>query len=161
MVLPRINNAAKNAPSWVVIIVLPNLQQVGHDLPYLQQVWFIYTKLAVSMAAQAILGAFPAALQSSVSSGSTTKFSQFRQHWQHGQFRQFNKRRIDVQAVRKEALLASDKTLSSCGMDILWYGYARQRGVLTSSKDRRKVLPCVIPRGQCCVAFRICKTARR
>ena len=62
MVLPRINNAAKNAPSWVVIIVLPNLQQVGHDLPYLQQVWFIYTKLAVSMAVQAILGVFPAAL---------------------------------------------------------------------------------------------------
>ena len=56
---------------------LPNLQQVGHDLPYLQQVWFIYTKLAVSMAVQAILGAFPAALQS------TTKFRQLRQLRQH------------------------------------------------------------------------------
>ena len=31
-------------------------------LPNLQQVWFIYTKLAVNMAAQAILGAFLAAL---------------------------------------------------------------------------------------------------
>ena len=41
---------------------LPNLQQVGHDLPNLQQVWLIYTKLAVSMAVQAILGAIPAAL---------------------------------------------------------------------------------------------------
>ena len=45
---------------------LPNLQQVGHDLPNLQQVWFIYTKLAVSMAVQAILGAFPAALGSMI-----------------------------------------------------------------------------------------------
>ena len=41
---------------------LPNLQQVGHELPNLQQVWLIYTKLAVSMAVQAILGAFLAAL---------------------------------------------------------------------------------------------------
>ena len=45
---------------------LPNLQQVGHDLPNLQQVWFIYTKLAVSMAVQAILGAFLAALGSMI-----------------------------------------------------------------------------------------------
>ena len=41
---------------------LPNLQQVGHDLPNLQQVWFKYAKLAVSMAVQAILGAFSAVL---------------------------------------------------------------------------------------------------
>ena len=43
---------------------LPNLQQVGVviiALPNLQQVWLIYAKLAVSMAVQAILGAFPAA----------------------------------------------------------------------------------------------------
>ena len=60
------NSAARNAPSWVVIIALPNLQQVGHDLPYLQQVWFIYTKLVVSMAVQAILGAFLAALGSMI-----------------------------------------------------------------------------------------------
>ncbi len=43
---------------------LPNLQQVEHDLPNLQQVWFKYAKLAVSMAIQAILGAFLAALVS-------------------------------------------------------------------------------------------------
>ena len=41
---------------------LPNLLQVGHDLPNLQQVWFKYAKLAVSMAVQAILGAFLAVL---------------------------------------------------------------------------------------------------
>ena len=45
---------------------LPNLQQVGHDLPNLQQVWFKYAKLAVSMAVQAILGAFLAALGSMI-----------------------------------------------------------------------------------------------
>ena len=41
------------------------MRQVGNAgtvLPNLQQVWFIYTKLAVSMAVQAILGAIPAAL---------------------------------------------------------------------------------------------------
>ena len=43
---------------------LPNLQQIGHDLPDLQQVWFKYVKLAVSMAIQAILSAFLAALVS-------------------------------------------------------------------------------------------------
>ena len=43
-------------------IALLNLQQVRHDLPNLQQVWFIYTKLAASMAVQATLGAIPAAL---------------------------------------------------------------------------------------------------
>ena len=31
-------------------MALPNLQQVGHDLPNLQQVWFKYAKIAVSMA---------------------------------------------------------------------------------------------------------------
>ena len=45
---------------------LPNLLQVGHDLPNLQQVWFIYAKLAVNMAIQAILGAFLAALVSMI-----------------------------------------------------------------------------------------------
>ena len=45
---------------------LPNLQQVGHDLPNLQQVWFKYAKLAVSMAIQAILGVFLAALGSMI-----------------------------------------------------------------------------------------------
>ena len=45
---------------------LPNLLQVGHDLPNLQQVWFIYTKLAANMAVQAILGAFLAALGSMI-----------------------------------------------------------------------------------------------
>ena len=54
--------AAGNASSWVVIIALPKMRQVGHKLPNLQQVWLIYTKLAVSMAVQAILGAFLAAL---------------------------------------------------------------------------------------------------
>ena len=38
------------------------MRQVGHELPNLQQVWLIYAKLAVSMAVQAILGAFLAAL---------------------------------------------------------------------------------------------------
>ena len=47
-------------------MALPNLLQVGHDLPNLQQVWFIYTKLAVSMAVQAILGAFLATLGSMI-----------------------------------------------------------------------------------------------
>ena len=46
----------------VAEMALPNLQQVGHDLPNLQQVWFKYAKLTVSMAVQAILGAFLAAL---------------------------------------------------------------------------------------------------
>ncbi|EEE18161.1 hypothetical protein ATORI0001_0797 [Lancefieldella rimae ATCC 49626] len=34
LVLPRgwcQEGVAKNAPSWVVIMALPNLQQVGHD----------------------------------------------------------------------------------------------------------------------------------
>ena len=43
-------------------MTLPKMRQVGHELPNLQQVWLIYTKLAVSMAVQAILGAFLAAL---------------------------------------------------------------------------------------------------
>ena len=34
----------------VAEMALPNLQQVGHDLPNLQQVWFKYAKIAVSMA---------------------------------------------------------------------------------------------------------------
>ena len=34
----------------VAEMALPNLQQVGHDLLNLQQVWFKYAKLAVSMA---------------------------------------------------------------------------------------------------------------
>ena len=77
------DGAAKMAPSWVVITALPNLLQVGHDLPYLQQVWFKYAKLAASLAVQAILGAFLAALQSPDSpgspgiSGSATKFNQY------------------------------------------------------------------------------------
>ena len=41
------------------------------------------------------------------------------------------------------------------------YGYARHSGLLTCGFHQRKVLPCVIPRGQCCVTFRICKTAGR
>ena len=45
------NGAAKMTPSWVVIIALPNLQQV----------WFKYAKLAASMAILAILGVFLAA----------------------------------------------------------------------------------------------------
>ena len=45
---------------------LPNLLQVGHDLPNLQQVWFKYAKLAVSMAILAILGVFLAALGSMI-----------------------------------------------------------------------------------------------
>ena len=57
-------------PKWRQVgaagTVLPNLQQVGHDLPYLQQVWFKYAKLAASMAVQAILGAFLAALGSMI-----------------------------------------------------------------------------------------------
>ncbi len=40
------------------------MRQVGRKLPNLQQVWFKYAKLAVNMAVQAILGAFPAALGS-------------------------------------------------------------------------------------------------
>ena len=45
-------------------MALPEMRQVGTAgtaLPNLQQVWLIYTKLAVSMAVQAILGAFLAA----------------------------------------------------------------------------------------------------
>ena len=45
---------------------LPKWRQVGHKLPNLQQVWFIYTKLAVNMAIQAILGAFLATLGSMI-----------------------------------------------------------------------------------------------
>ena len=45
---------------------LPNLLQVGHKLLNLLQVWFKYAKLAVSMAVQAILGAFLAALGSMI-----------------------------------------------------------------------------------------------
>ena len=59
---------------------LPNLLQVWLYLPNLQQVWFKYAKLAASMAVQAILGVFPAALQSSSgtgTSGSATKFNQY------------------------------------------------------------------------------------
>ena len=41
---------------------LPKMRQVGRKLPNLQQVWFKYAKLAVSMTVQAILGAIPAAL---------------------------------------------------------------------------------------------------
>ncbi|WP_455020522.1 hypothetical protein [Lancefieldella rimae] len=46
----------------VANLALPEMRQVGHDLPNLQQVWFKYAKLAVSMAIRAILGAFLAAL---------------------------------------------------------------------------------------------------
>ncbi|WP_311142153.1 hypothetical protein [Lancefieldella rimae] len=53
---------------------LPNLQQVGHDLPYLQQVWFIYTKLAANMAVQAILGAFLAVLGSMIVLARSSRF---------------------------------------------------------------------------------------
>ena len=58
---------------------LPKWRQVGAAgtvLPNLQQVWFKYAKLAASMAVQAILGAFLAALQSPDSS------TKFRQPWQ-------------------------------------------------------------------------------
>ncbi len=34
----------------------------------------------------------------------------------------------------------------------LKYGYARHSGLLRHVAHQRKVLPCVIPRGQCCVA---------
>ncbi|MBF4807585.1 MAG: hypothetical protein HXK26_02660 [Lancefieldella rimae] len=43
-------------------VALPKMRQVGYELPNFQQVWLIYAKLAVNMAIQAILGAFPAAL---------------------------------------------------------------------------------------------------
>ena len=46
----------------VANLALPEMRQVGHDLPNLQQVWFKYAKLAASMAIRAILGAFLAAL---------------------------------------------------------------------------------------------------
>ena len=42
--------------------MLPEMRQVGYELPNFQQVCLIYAKLAVSMAIQAILGVFPAAL---------------------------------------------------------------------------------------------------
>ena len=62
-----------DVPDGTIGTALPKMRQVGVviiALPNLQQVWFIYTKLAVSMAVQAILGAFLAALQSPDSPGS-------------------------------------------------------------------------------------------
>ena len=153
MALPRINNAAKMTPSWCC------RNSAAGNAPS----WARVAKFAASMVNICqTYSKYGSPSHTWRISGSATKFSQFRQHWQHGQFRQLNKRRGQARKPYDERHFSpATKTLSSCGMDILWYGYARQRGVLTSSKDRRKVLPCVIPRGQCCVAFRICKTARR
>ena len=53
---------------------LPNLLQVGHKLLNLLQVWFKYAKLAVSMAVQAILGAFLAALGSMITHVGSSRF---------------------------------------------------------------------------------------
>ena len=147
MVLPRINNAAKMTPSWCC----------RNSAAKLAASWARLTKLAASMVhIYQTCSKYGSPSHTWRIFGSATKFSQFRQHWQHGQFRQLNKR-------RGRACKLYDKSASRQRQNILflWYGYARQRGVLTSSKHRRKVLPCVIPRGQCCVAFRICETARR
>ena len=76
----------------------------GTAMPNLLQVWFKYTKLAPSMAVQAILGAFPAAL-TALAARTVPAVQQ--------------EKRTGVQAVRREVLLANDKTFSSCGMDIL------------------------------------------
>ena len=60
-----------------VKLALLEMRQVGAagiELPNLQQVWFIYTKLAVSMAVQAILGAFLAALGSMITHVGSSRF---------------------------------------------------------------------------------------
>ena len=83
--LGRHNGAAKNAASWhcrnsaailaasmvisaklaaSMVQICQTCSKYGSNMPNLQQVWFKYAKLAVSMAIQAILGAFPAALGS-------------------------------------------------------------------------------------------------
>ena len=59
-------------------LALPKMRQVGVviiALPNLQQVWFIYTKLAVSMAVQAILGAFLAALGNMIMPVRSSRFT--------------------------------------------------------------------------------------
>ena len=83
--------AAGNASSWVVIIALPKMRQVGHKLPNLQQVWLIYTKLAVNMAVQAILGVFLAVLGNVVKIGSAIRqvhrdWSQYSLHFRKNEF---------------------------------------------------------------------------
>ena len=48
--------------SLIALVLLKQRCRNGAARTNLLQVWFIYTKLAVSMAVQAILGTFPAAL---------------------------------------------------------------------------------------------------